>query len=153
MLRMSKLTDYGTLVLAQLAASEGRLASAHQVSVDTHLSLPTVSKLLKSLVRAGLAVSRRGARGGYALSRPAEEISAAQILDALEGPLAITECCSAHGLCVLESSCRVGSAWQSINLSIREALGEVSLADLQQPDGPNMPPDRWKHAIRQSVKH
>lgn len=153
MLRMSKLTDYGTLVLAQLAVCEGRLASAHQVSVDTHLSLPTVSKLLKSLVRAGLAVSRRGARGGYALSRPAEEISAAEILDALEGPLAITECCSAHGLCELESSCRVGSAWQSINLSIREALGEVSLADLQQPSGPNMPPDRWKHAIRQSVKH
>ena len=153
MLRMSKLTDYGTLVLAQLAVSEGRLASAQQVSVDTHLSLPTVSKLLKSLVRAGLAVSRRGARGGYALSRPAEEISAAEILDALEGPLAITECCSAHGLCELECSCRVGSAWQSINLSIREALGEVSLADLQQPAGPNMPPDRWKHAIRQSVKH
>ena len=75
----------GTLVLAQLAASEGRLASAHQVSIDTHLSLPTVSKLLKSLVRAGLAVSQRGARGGYALSRPAEKISAAEILDALEG--------------------------------------------------------------------
>ena len=153
MLRMSKLTDYGTLVLAQLAASEGRLASAHQVSMHTHLSLPTVSKLLKSLVRAGLAVSQRGARGGYALSRPAEKISAAEILDALEGPLAITECSSAPGLCGLESSCLVGGAWQRINVSIREALDDVSLADLQQPTGPNLPPDRWKHAIRQSIKH
>lgn len=153
MLRMSKLTDYGTLVLAQLAASEGRLASAHQVSMDTHLSLPTVSKLLKSLVRAGLAVSQRGARGGYALSRPAEKISAAEILDALEGPLAITECSSAPGLCGLESSCLVGAAWQRINVSIREALDEVSLADLQQPAGPSLPPDRWKHAIRQSIEH
>ena len=153
MLRMSKLTDYGTLVLAQLAASEGRLASAHQVSVDTHLSLPTVSKLLKSLVRAGLAVSERGARGGYALSRPAEEISAAEILDALEGPVAITECSSASSLCELESSCRVGRAWQRINVSIREALDEVSLADLQQPTGPTLPPDRWKNSMRQSIKH
>lgn len=153
MLRMSKLTDYGTLVLAQLAVSEGRLASAHQVSVDTRLSLPTVSKLLKSLVRAGLAVSRRGVRGGYALSRPADEISAAEILDALEGPLAITECSSAPGLCELESWCRVGDAWQRINVSIREALEEVSLADLQRPAGPGIQPDRWKNAIRQSIRH
>ena len=153
MLRMSKLTDYGTLVLAQLAVSEGRLASAHQVSVDTRLALPTVSKLLKSLVRAGLAVSQRGARGGYALSRPPEEISAADIRDALEGPVAITECCSGHGLCDLESSCRVGAAWQRINESIREALGEVSLADLQLPGGPRLPPGRWKNAVRQSIGH
>ena len=153
MLRMSKLTDYGTLVLAQLASSEGRVASAHQVAAGTHLSLPTVSKLLKSLVRAGLAVSRRGAHGGYALSRPAEEISAAEILDALEGPVAITECSSAPGLCELESSCRVGGAWQRINVGIRQALGEVSLADLQQPAGPDMPPGRWKSAMRRSFKH
>lgn len=153
MLRMSKLTDYGTLVLAELAASEGRLASAHQVAVDTHLALPTVSKLLKSLVRAGLAVSERGARGGYALSRPADEITAAEIIDALEGPVAITECSSAPGLCELESSCRVGWAWQRINVSIRQALDEVSLADLQQPTGPQLPPGRWKNAIRLSIKH
>ncbi len=153
MLRMSKLTDYGTLVLAQLAASEGRLASAHQVATDTHLSLPTVSKLLKSLVHAGLAVSKRGARGGYALSRPAEEISAAEILDALEGPVAITECSSAPGLCELESSCRVGGAWQSINVSIRRALRQVSLADLQRPAASNAAQEHQEHAIRLSLEH
>lgn len=153
MLRMSKLTDYGTLVLAKLAASEGRLASAHQVAADIQVALPTVSKLLKSLVRAGLAVSERGARGGYTLSRPAEEISAAQIIDALEGPVAITECSSAPGLCELERSCPVGGAWQRINRNIRRALDEVSLADLQLPAGPDLPQEHWRRHIGQSVKH
>ena len=131
MLRMSKLTDYGTLVLAQLSAREGELSSAHQVSTDTHIAQPTVSKLLKALVRAGLVVSERGVQGGYALARPSEEISAAQIIDALEGPVAITACSSGHGQCDLEPVCRVSGAWQRINVSIRQALTEVSLADLQ----------------------
>ena len=153
MLRMSKLTDYGTLVLAHLADTEGRLASAHQVATETHLALPTVSKLLKKLVRAGLAVSRRGAHGGYALSRPAHEISAAQIIDALEGPVAITQCSSGHGLCELEPSCRVGNAWQRINLTIRRALDDVSLADLQRPGGPEPTTEHWKVDIGASFKH
>ena len=147
MLRMSKLTDYGTLVLAQLAANEGELASAHQVAADTRLAPPTVSKLLKALVRSGLAVSERGVRGGYALSRPADEISAAEIIDALEGPVAIPQCSSVHGLCDLEPSCRVGTAWQRINLSIRQVLDAVSLADLQQPGVPLPPPNLWKGAF------
>ncbi|MDC3266542.1 MAG: SUF system Fe-S cluster assembly regulator [Candidatus Rariloculaceae bacterium] len=141
MLKMSKLTDYGTLVLAQLSVDEGRLSSAHKVAESTHLNQPTVSKLLKALNQAGLVVSQRGSQGGYALARPPEEISAAQIIDALEGPVAITECSSGHGLCDLESVCRVGSAWQRINIKIRQALEEVSLTDLQYssepPAGPN----------------
>ena len=153
MLRMSKLTDYGTLVLAQLATTNGQLSSAHQVATDTRLALPTVSKLLKTLVRAGLAVSERGARGGYALSRPADEISAAEIIDALEGPVAITECSSAHGNCELEPSCRVGGAWRRINRRIRQALDEVSLADLQRPTAPRLSPERWKGAMLPSNKH
>lgn len=132
MLRMSKLTDYGTMVLAQLAASGQGWITAHQVAAATHLAQPTVSKLLKSLVRAGLVTSTRGAQGGYALARPARAISAAEILDALEGPVAITACSSSHGCCDLESFCRVGSAWQRINSSIRRALQEVTLADLQE---------------------
>lgn len=153
MLRMSKLTDYGTLVLAQLAACDGRMASAHQVADDTRLALPTVSKLLKALVRAGLAKSERGAHGGYALSRPADEISAADIITALEGPVAITQCSSAQGLCDLESSCLVGGAWQQINLSIRRALGEVSLTDLQQLNGPLQPPKLWKGSYGPPTEH
>lgn len=131
MLRMSKLTDYGTMVLAQLAASDFGWTTAGQVAASTHLGQPTVSKLLKALVHAGLVVSSRGAQGGYALARPAAAISAAEILDALEGPVAITECSASHGVCDLQSYCRVGSAWQRINHSIRKALEGVSLADLQ----------------------
>lgn len=130
MLRMSKLTDYGTMVLAQLASNERGLSTANQVAEATHLAPTTVSKLLKALVHAGLVVSTRGVQGGYALARPAASISAAEILDALEGPVALTECSSANGGCDLESYCRVGSAWQRINHSIRKALDGVSLADL-----------------------
>jgi FeS assembly SUF system regulator len=141
MLRMSKLTDYGTLVLSQLAAQHGGIASAGQVADATHLGQPTVSKLLKSLARAGLVISARGVQGGYALARAPEEISAAEIIDALEGPVAITECSSANGCCDLEEFCRVGRAWQKINVSIRKALQSVSLADLQTQPQPLPPPD------------
>jgi len=136
MLRISKLTDYGTLILAQLPVNGRGLASAVQVSATTHLAHPTVSKLLKAMVRAGLVVSTRGAAGGYALARPPGEISAAQIIDALEGPVAITECSVAAGSCSLESVCRVGHAWQKINVGIRRALAEVTLADLQHQPNP-----------------
>lgn len=141
MLRMSKLTDYGTLVLAQLAASPDGLASAGQVADATHIAQPTVSKLLKSLARAGLVVSARGPQGGYQLARRPELISAAEIIDALEGPVAITECSSADGACDLEAFCRVGRAWQKINSSIRSALQRVTLADLQLRSEPLTPPD------------
>lgn len=135
MLRMSKLTDYGTLVLAQLASDQG-VASASTVAEATRLGQPTVSKLLKLLVHAGLVVSVRGAQGGYALARAPELITAAEILDALEGPVAITECSSAAGACDLEAHCRVGAAWQQINRSIRKALESVTLADLQSAPDP-----------------
>jgi len=131
MLRMSKLTDYGTMVLAELATNDQGLSTASQVADATHLALPTVSKLLKSLAHSGLVVSARGVQGGYALARPAAAISAAEILDALEGPVALTDCSSSSGGCNLESYCRVGTAWQRINQSIRKALEGVSLADLQ----------------------
>jgi FeS assembly SUF system regulator len=139
MLRMSKLTDYGTLVLAQLAAQQGGVASAGQVAGATHIGQATVSKLLKSLAKAGFVVSERGVQGGYALARAPELISAAEIIDALEGPVAITECSSADGCCDLEEYCRVGRAWQRINHSIREALQQVSLADLQTRPQPLSP--------------
>jgi FeS assembly SUF system regulator len=141
MLRMSKLTDYGTLVLSQLAANGRASASASAVADKTRIAQPTVSKLLKTLTRSGLVVSTRGARGGYALARAPEQITAAQIIDALEGPVAITECSAHGGGCNLEAHCRVGSAWQRINLSIREALQGVTLADLQQQPRPLPTPD------------
>jgi len=136
MLRMSKLTDYGTVILACLARHEQAPHSAAQVAAETGLAQPTVSKVLKALTRAGLVLSERGAQGGYALARPAAKISAAAIIDALEGPVAITACSSSDGQCDLESVCQVGGAWQRINVRIRAALREISLDDLRAEPGP-----------------
>jgi FeS assembly SUF system regulator len=130
MLRISKLTDYGTVILACLASQQARLWTASEVAEHTRVGLPTVSKLLKKLQRAGLVVSTRGSHGGYQLARAPAEITAAHILDALEGPFAITECSGEHSACGLESSCRVGHAWQRVNTAIRRALSEISLAQL-----------------------
>ena len=141
MLRISKLTDYGTLVLAHLAIHRDHLSSAGQVADATRIGQATVSKLLKSLAHAGLVTSERGVQGGYALARAPELISAAEIIDALDGPVAITECSSSEGSCTLEEFCQVGSAWQRINIGIRKALQQVSLADLQLRPYPLAPPD------------
>ncbi|MEE8528327.1 MAG: SUF system Fe-S cluster assembly regulator [Gammaproteobacteria bacterium] len=152
MLRMSKLTDYGTVVLTCLADQHRR--SAADVAVNTRLAVPTVSKLLKALTRAGLVVSHRGPHGGYELARKADEISAAEILDALEGgPLAITECSSDHGHCGLKANCHVGHAWRRINYSIRQALDEVSLAELAGPTPAFSAPDmRGRLTLRPQIR-
>ncbi len=130
MLRISKLTDYGTVILACLAAQPDRLQTASEVAERTRLGLPTVSKLLKGLHRAGLVASLRGSHGGYQLARPATEITAAAILDALEGPFALTECSGKHSACGIEATCGVGHAWQRVNSAVHRALTDVSLAQL-----------------------
>lgn len=145
MLRIGRMTDYGTMILVHLAshganhgashgASHARsVCSANDVAGETRLGLPTVQKLLKLLARGDLVRSVRGAEGGYVLSRPPEQISAAQILDVLEGPLSLTECSASDSHCELEDGCRVGGAWQKINRAIRSTLDDVSLADLTHP--------------------
>lgn len=130
MLRISRLTDYATVLLANLAAEPGRVQTATALAEQTHIAAPTVSKLLKQLQRAGLVTSTRGLHGGYQLSRPASQISAAAILDALEGPMALTDCSAGHGNCEIEESCRVSRVWQRLNLAMRRALYDVSLAQL-----------------------
>lgn len=136
MLRISKLTDYGTVVLAQLAAGDGQVCSAADVAGATGIALPTVSKLLKSLARAGLVSSTRGANGGYQLAREAQAISAADVIDALEGPVSITECSASDSHCDYEGVCNVGSAWQRINVAIRRALDDISIVDLARTKSP-----------------
>jgi FeS assembly SUF system regulator len=130
MLRISRLTDYATVLLATLAAEPGRVQTATALAEQTHIAAPTVSKLLKQLQRAGLVTSTRGLHGGYQLARPATQISAAAILDALEGPVALTDCAAGHGNCEIEDSCRVSRVWQRLNLAMRRALYDVSLAQL-----------------------
>jgi len=140
MLRISKLTDYATVILGRLATEPGRRFTAAQVASETRLAAPTVSKLLKQLHRRGLVNSTRGLHGGYLLARSAAEISAADILDALEGPMALTECASTQNHCCIESSCLVGRAWQRVNLAIRRSLHEITLLELAGLSGSSAHP-------------
>lgn len=154
MLRIGKLTDYATVILANLAADRARLLTASTLSERTHIAAPTVAKLLKQLHHAGLVNSTRGTHGGYQLARSPEDISAAAILDALEGPIALTECSVGSGQCGIEHTCSVGRTWQRISVSIRRALNEVSLAQLAGLDNraPAMPIEReLKYMARAKV--
>jgi FeS assembly SUF system regulator len=130
MLRMGKLTDYATVVLASLAQDPTCHRAAAELADRTRISRPTVSKVLKGLQRAGLVISSRGAQGGYRLARRPDQITAKQILDVFEGPIAITECSGASSRCGIERQCRVGSAWQRVNAAIRRALDDVTLQQL-----------------------
>jgi FeS assembly SUF system regulator len=138
MLRMGKLTDYATVVLASLAQEPALTLAAAELAERTRLSRPTVSKVLKGLQRAGMVISSRGAQGGYRLARGAEQITAAQILDIFEGPIAITECSGASSHCGIERQCRVGTAWQRVNAAIRRALEEVTLRQLAGLDSSSL---------------
>ena len=133
MLRISKLTDYGTMILVHLATHPNHRCSASDVAAGTRVGLPTVQKLLKLLARGELVNSARGADGGYVLARAPARISAADILDVLEGPVSITECSATDSRCELEAGCQVGGAWQKINRGIRGALADITLADLAHP--------------------
>ena len=130
MLRISRLTDYATVLLANLAGEPERVQTATALAEQTRIAAPTVSKLLKQLQKANLVTSTRGLHGGYQLARPAEQISAADILDALEGPVTLTDCAAGQGHCGIEETCRVGRVWQRLNQAICRSLGEVSLAQL-----------------------
>jgi FeS assembly SUF system regulator len=141
MLRISKLTDYATVVLAALAEQPEQLRTAAALAGRTHIAAPTVSKLLKQLHRAGLLTSVRGLHGGYQLARPPAQITVAAILDALEGPVTLTDCSGGLGHCGIEHHCRVGSVWQRLNLALRRALSDVTLAELAGLDSvqPRLP--------------
>src|SRR4051812_27334499 len=144
MLRIGKLTDYATVILATLAADRSRLLTAASLSERTHIASPTVAKLLKQLHHAGLVNSTRGTRGGYQLARDPESISAAAILNALEDPIALTACSAGIGQCGIEHTCSVGRTWQRVSTAIRRSLNEISLAQLAGLDDkfPTLPIER-----------
>ena len=133
MLRVSKLTDYATVVMACLAGAGDGVTSAQALAERAHLEVPTVSKLLKQLAQAGLVQSSRGINGGYRLSHPPERISIADIVTAMEGPIGMTECSAHAGLCGHEPHCGVRMNWQRINHAIAGALANVTLADMLNP--------------------
>lgn len=134
MLRVSKLIDYGTLILTYMASTPDQVISAAGLASSLGLGPATVSKILKSLGQHGLVISTRGARGGYCLARPADEINIAQIIDALdEQPFGLTECTSTPGVCSVEADCHIRTNWERINTLVRRTLEGVTVADMINP--------------------
>ncbi len=134
MIRLSKLTDYGILLMTQIARqAERSLHTARDLAAETQVPLPTVSKILKALANGGLLASHRGVKGGYSLARPAADISAGQIITVLEGPIGVTECGGTPGVCEMEPHCPVSANWRVISGALRQTLESVTLADLIYP--------------------
>jgi FeS assembly SUF system regulator len=131
MFRLNKLTDYGIVLMAHVARHEEQGPhTARTLAKQTRIPLPTVGKLLRQLHDAELLDSHRGVKGGYNLSRQAEEISVSDIVLALEGPIGFTECSVEPGLCGMERRCAIKSNSQIIGDALRDALGHVMLSDL-----------------------
>jgi FeS assembly SUF system regulator len=142
MLRVTKLTDYATVVLTALAARPDAVLSAAELAERAGLEMPTVAKLLKPLAQAGLVEGFRGTNGGYRLARAASQISLVEIVEAMEGPLGMTECSVHAGACGIEHSCGVRANWRRINDVVADALRSVTLA--QMLDTPPPPPSPRK---------
>lgn len=139
MLRISKLTDYGTVVMATLAEAKDEKLSASKLAEITRLEVPTVAKVLKLLAAAELVESFRGVQGGYRLARPPERISVADMVSAVEGPIALTECSIEAGLCSYESRCCLRGNWRRIGQVVESALEQLSLADMLPSDTRSIP--------------
>lgn len=131
MIRLSKLADYGIVILTHMARDPARQHNATEIAAATHVPQPMASKILKSLARAEILSSQRGAWGGYGLARPPEAISVAEIIAALDGPIALTACITdGPGECGLELLCPARANWQRINDAIRGALDGIRLSEM-----------------------
>ncbi len=133
MLKLSKLADYATVLMTAIASEPDRVHNGQELAARTHVPVPTVAKLLKTLARGGLLESTRGAHGGYRLVRGPEKVTIADIIRALEGPIAVTQCSSHAGGCSIESHCATRANWRLINTAIRHALEAVTLAQMTAP--------------------
>ncbi len=141
MLRLNRMTDYAVVALGRLSRTPGAVRTAAQVAEGAAIPAPTVAKLLRRMAGAGLVTSHRGANGGYSLDRPAREVRVAEIVEALDGPIALTACVEgAEDSCGAEARCPMRGNWDRVNDAIRAALAEVSLADLLDPAGMFPPP-------------
>lgn len=146
MLRISKLADYGTVIMVYLAKRSQLLCNARDIALHTHLTVPTVSKLLKRLTIAGLLLSVRGVNGGYRLQRAACDISVADIIYAMDESRGLTECSAHHhNECALQGVCHIQSNWRLISQSIESALESVSLDALAKPFLPAADLERIKN--------
>jgi FeS assembly SUF system regulator len=134
MFRLNRLTDYAVVALAQMALRPERQVNATRLAEDTGVPQPTAAKVLNLLAKGGLLASQRGAAGGYTLARPAAEISVAEIIQAMDGPIALTACVDgASDSCGVESLCPMRGNWDRVNTAIHTALDGVTLADMALP--------------------
>lgn len=133
MLRMSKLTDYSTVIMAYMARQPTAVFSVADMADAVGVPSTTASKILKALARRDLVISKRGVKGGYSLAREPELINMAEVIDAMEGPFGLTECSAEAGLCVKEAGCPMRENWQRLNATVRHALAQVTLADMKLP--------------------
>lgn len=133
MLKLSKLTDYATVILSYMAKDHAQMHAAQEISEVTGIGQPTVSKVLKLLVKAKVLTSVRGAKGGYLLARLPEKITVATVIGALEGPIALTECNASHKNCEQAIGCEIQGNWGLINQKVFNALESVTLADMIMP--------------------
>ena len=134
-MRLSSLADYAVVMMAAAARhSEGARLSATILAAETGVPLPTAQKLMGRLAIAGLLSSARGTGGGFVLARPAQAITLADIVEAVEGRIALTSCVDeAKHDCALEGACKVRPHWGVVNEAVRGAFADVSLASLSQP--------------------
>lgn len=133
MLRISKLTDYAFILLNQMAKNSAAVYAASELANGTGIAIPTVSKVLKSLAKANIVRSARGAKGGYSLVGAPEHMTVAAVIDALEGPIALTDCADASGRCEQAEACGVRTHWPLLNRAVYTALSGVTLADMLTP--------------------
>jgi len=130
MIRIAKLTEYAMLILSQMAKDPHSTLSASYLAEMLHLSPPTVSKILKMLSEGGFVQSVRGSDGGYHLLKDAANISIADVIAAMEGELAMTECCENSGLCHIDSVCAMRENWKKINKMVQSLLANYSVIDI-----------------------
>ena len=130
MFKFNKMTDYATVVLIEIARG-AKVRSSHRLAAQTGIPLPTVSKLLKSLGRSGLVESHRGVAGGYTLGHAPQRITIADVIQAVEGPIALTACAdTSNEECSIQTLCPVQGKWNRVNTAIRSVLADVTLADM-----------------------
>lgn len=133
MIRLSKLADYGIVMMTNMARHPQRQHNAAEIAAESHIPQPMASKILKGLARAGLLKSHRGAKGGYGLARAAHSITVAEVIVALDGPIALTSCIEdGPGGCEIEALCPARANWQRINDAIRNALDDITMAEMAQ---------------------
>jgi FeS assembly SUF system regulator len=132
-IRLSKLADYGIVMMTNMARHPQRQHNAAEIAAESHIPQPMASKILKGLARAGLLKSHRGAKGGYGLARSAHSITVAEVIVALDGPIALTSCIEdGPGVCDIEALCPARANWQRINDAIRNALDDITMAEMAQ---------------------